>query len=174
MQYSLCRIIQRTSRFSREHISPHLRSLHWLPVKERVKFKWCLLIFKTLKLGLPPYFSQYLFHVHVKYLPGIVFHKKTCLIVMLSLSIEIFTNPICTLKIVLLLVAGRYGIASLKKHVVVILYILFSVNWKDISFIQLFLHNNPPQWTDLFGYWLHLVPDCDYGYYGALEYVKHS
>ena len=33
IQYSLCRIVQRTSRFSREHMSPHLRSLHWLPVK---------------------------------------------------------------------------------------------------------------------------------------------
>ena len=40
-------------------MSPHLRSLHWLPVKQRIKFKWCLLIFKTLKFGLPPYFSPY-------------------------------------------------------------------------------------------------------------------
>ena len=32
-------------------------------------------------------------------------------------------------------------IASLKKYVVVILYILFGVNWKNISFIQLFHHN---------------------------------
>ena len=32
IQYSLCRIVQRTSRFSREHMSPHLRLLHWLPV----------------------------------------------------------------------------------------------------------------------------------------------
>ena len=59
IQYSLCRIVQRTSRFSREHMSPHLKSLHWLPVKQRIKFQWCLLIFKTLKLGLPLYFSQY-------------------------------------------------------------------------------------------------------------------
>ena len=59
IQYSLCRIIQRTSRFFREHMSPHLRSLYWLPVKQLIKFKWCLLIFKTLKLGLPPYFGKY-------------------------------------------------------------------------------------------------------------------
>ena len=52
-------MVQRTSRFSREHKSPHLRSLHWLPVKQLIKFKWCLLIFKTLKFGLPPYFSPY-------------------------------------------------------------------------------------------------------------------
>ena len=106
-------------------MSPHLRSLHWLPVKQRMKFKWCLLMFKTLKLGLPPYFSQYFVpYIQVKCLPGIVFHQNTCLIVKLSLSIEIFTNPGCTLIIVLLLAAHRYGMASLKKYVVVILYTL--------------------------------------------------
>ena len=40
-------------------MSPHLRSLHGFPVNQRIKFKWCLLIFKTLKFGLPPYFSAY-------------------------------------------------------------------------------------------------------------------
>ena len=40
-------------------MSPHLRSLHWLSVKQHIKFKWCLLLFKTLKFGLPPYFSPY-------------------------------------------------------------------------------------------------------------------
>ena len=109
-------------------MSPHLRSLHWLPVKQRIKFKWCLLIFKTLKFGLPPYFSPYiLFHIHVKYQLGVVLHLSTYLVVM-SPSIEIFTNPSCTLIIVLLLVARWSGIASLKKYVVVILYILFGVN----------------------------------------------
>ena len=37
---------------------PHLRTLHWLPMKQRIKFKCCLL-FKVLKLGLPPYFIPY-------------------------------------------------------------------------------------------------------------------
>ena len=68
-------------------MSPHFRSLHWLPVKQRIQFKCplsssssrldsrknqfacptirslhtvcCLLIFKVLKFGLPPYFSPY-------------------------------------------------------------------------------------------------------------------
>ena len=31
----------------------HLRSLHWLPVKQRIKFKWCLLMFTILKFELP-------------------------------------------------------------------------------------------------------------------------
>ena len=69
---------------------------------------------------------------------------------MLSRSIEIFTNPSCTSIIVLPLVVYLSGIASLKKYVVILyIYIHFGVNWKDISFSQLFLHNNPLQWTDL-------------------------
>ena len=43
----------------REHMSPHLKSLHWLPIKQRIEFKWFLLIFKAIKLGLPPYFQPY-------------------------------------------------------------------------------------------------------------------
>ena len=53
IQNSLCRIITRTSRFS--SITPHLIDLHWLPVRQRIDFKWCLLIFKCLQTGIPPY-----------------------------------------------------------------------------------------------------------------------
>ena len=112
IQYSLCRIVQPTSRFSREHMCPHLRSLHWLPVKQRIKFKWCLLIFKTLKFGLPPYFSPY-------------FVPYTCKISTSAPSKHILSRdvvhfnrnihkPSCTLIIVLLLVARWSGITSLK------------------------------------------------------------
>ena len=59
VQYALCRIINRTSRYSKEHMSPHLKALHWLPVEHRISFKWFLLIFKTLKTGLPQYFQPY-------------------------------------------------------------------------------------------------------------------
>ena len=31
MQYALCQIINRSSRYSRECMSPHLKALHWLP-----------------------------------------------------------------------------------------------------------------------------------------------
>ena len=37
VQNSLCRIITHTSSFA--HITPHLKSLHWLPVKYRIDFK---------------------------------------------------------------------------------------------------------------------------------------
>ena len=58
IQNTLCRIVTRASRYS--SITPHLKSLHWLPVRYRIKFKQCLLIFKYLLISLPPYFSYYL------------------------------------------------------------------------------------------------------------------
>ena len=30
-----------------EHITPDLKSLHWLPVEKRIVFKLCLLVYKT-------------------------------------------------------------------------------------------------------------------------------
>ena len=59
LQYSLCRIIHRIPKFSRVHMSPYLKTLHWLPVEQRIEFKWLLLIFKIVKLGLPSYFTPY-------------------------------------------------------------------------------------------------------------------
>ena len=32
----------------RDHISPVLRQLHWLPVRQRVQFKLAVLVFKAL------------------------------------------------------------------------------------------------------------------------------
>ena len=46
----------RVSRFS--NITHHLKELHWLPITQRINFKWCLLIFKQVNYGLPPYFSD--------------------------------------------------------------------------------------------------------------------
>ena len=43
---SLCRIVTHTSGFW--NITPHLIDLHWLPVCQRIDFKWCLLVFKCL------------------------------------------------------------------------------------------------------------------------------
>ena len=59
VQYSLCRVIDRTSRYSKERMSPHLKSLHWLPIRQRIEFKWFLLIYKIVHFGLPPYFCSY-------------------------------------------------------------------------------------------------------------------
>ena len=40
-------------------MSPHLRPLHWLPIRQHIQFKWCLLIYKVIHFDLPPYFSPY-------------------------------------------------------------------------------------------------------------------
>ena len=42
------------------HITPALKSLHWLPVKQRVIFKTVTLIYKYLHSGLPKYFGKYI------------------------------------------------------------------------------------------------------------------
>ena len=42
------------------HITPVLKSLHWLPVKYRSAFKTATIIYKHLNTGVPKYFSQYL------------------------------------------------------------------------------------------------------------------
>ena len=58
IQNALCRAVTRAPRFS--HITPHLKALHWLPVEQRVVFKTCLLIYKSLYYGKPSYLSCHL------------------------------------------------------------------------------------------------------------------
>lgn len=54
-QNAAARIVSGTRKY--EHISPVLRSLHWLPVKERIKYKALLLVYKVVNDLCPP---QYL------------------------------------------------------------------------------------------------------------------
>jgi hypothetical protein len=54
VQNSAARLILRLGR--REHITRHLRDLHWLPVKRRIEFKVLVLVYRCLH-GLAP---QYL------------------------------------------------------------------------------------------------------------------
>ena len=56
IQNSLARAITFTSK--RQHISPVLKDLHWLPVKERIDFKICLLTYKSLKNHQPVYLHE--------------------------------------------------------------------------------------------------------------------
>ena len=55
---TLCRIITWASRYT--SITPHIRSLSWLPIKFCIVFKTCLISYMTLNHGLPPYLSQLL------------------------------------------------------------------------------------------------------------------
>ena len=45
IQNSLARIITNTSKY--QHITPTLKKLHWLPIKQRIDYKLCLLTYKT-------------------------------------------------------------------------------------------------------------------------------
>ena len=51
VQNAAARVLTRTSKFS--HITPILRELHWLPVRERVKYKIILLTWKIIN-GIAP------------------------------------------------------------------------------------------------------------------------
>ena len=64
VQNSAARLITGTRKF--DHITPVLKSLHWLPVTQRIKFKIILLTFKALH-GLAP---EYLQELVVPYKPG--------------------------------------------------------------------------------------------------------
>ena len=49
IQNSLARVITNTSKY--QHITPTLKKLHWLPIKQRIiDYKLCLLTYKTLTI----------------------------------------------------------------------------------------------------------------------------
>ena len=53
IQNSLARVITDTSKY--QHITPTLKKLHWLPIKQRIDYKLCLLTYKTLTNQQPTY-----------------------------------------------------------------------------------------------------------------------
>ena len=53
IQNSLARVITNTSKY--QHITPILKKLHWLPIKQRINYKLCLLTYKTLTNQQPTY-----------------------------------------------------------------------------------------------------------------------
>jgi len=61
IQNKAAKMITRSS--AREHVKPILKSLHWLPVKERVDYKIACLIYKCLNEEAPSYLSE-LVEVH--------------------------------------------------------------------------------------------------------------
>ena len=58
--HSSARLIMGMPRFSRERITPVLIQLHFLPIKARIMYKMCLLVFKALKYDQPKYLSDLL------------------------------------------------------------------------------------------------------------------
>ena len=55
IQNTLARVVTNTSKF--EHIIPILKKLHWLPIKQRIDYKLCLLTYKTHKFSNLPIFT---------------------------------------------------------------------------------------------------------------------
>ena len=56
IQNAAARLVMGTRR--RDHITPVLRDLHWLPVRRRVDYKLALLVFKSLQGLAPPYLAD--------------------------------------------------------------------------------------------------------------------
>ena len=56
IQNSLARAITYTPK--RDHIKPVLEKLHWLPIKQRIDYKICLLTYKSLHLNQPVYLRK--------------------------------------------------------------------------------------------------------------------
>ena len=52
-QNAAARVVKRTPK--REHMTPVLRDLHWLPIIKPVRFKILLLVFKSLHCEAPSY-----------------------------------------------------------------------------------------------------------------------
>ena len=57
---SAARIVVGMERFSRERITPICIGLHILPVKARIKYKICVLVYKALNFGEPKYLADLL------------------------------------------------------------------------------------------------------------------
>ena len=60
VQNSAARLLTGTR--SREHITPVLRELHWLPIKHRINFEILLITYKALNSLAPPYLADLLHH----------------------------------------------------------------------------------------------------------------
>ena len=46
VQNAAARVVMRTRKF--DHITPVLRDLHWLPVRQRIKYKLAMIVYKCL------------------------------------------------------------------------------------------------------------------------------
>ena len=59
IQNSLARVVIPSTKF-RDHITPVLKKLHWLPIQQRIKFKIGVITFNTLNTLQPSYLSELL------------------------------------------------------------------------------------------------------------------
>ena len=59
VQNASARVISKTR--IRDHITPVLKALHWIPIKKRTQYKMMLLVFNALHKQGPSYISEYLY-----------------------------------------------------------------------------------------------------------------
>ena len=57
LQNAVARLVTGARKF--DHITPVMQELHWLPVRQRVRFKTAILVFKCLHGLAPEYLSEY-------------------------------------------------------------------------------------------------------------------
>ena len=58
--YSAARTIYRIPKYSRTHITPYLKSLHWLPITQRIQYKILLMIHHATYYNNPDYLTDLL------------------------------------------------------------------------------------------------------------------
>ena len=63
VQNCLARVVTKSPRFC--HITPLLKSFHWLPARYRIKFKLCSLTYQALTSGQPVYIRNMFLPSHV-------------------------------------------------------------------------------------------------------------
>jgi len=82
VQNSAARVLCRASK--RDHITPILKSLHWLPVAFRIKFKVCVIVHKALYGSGPVYIKEMLkvkladYHLRSSDAPTLIVPKTKC------------------------------------------------------------------------------------------------
>ena len=58
IQNSIVRCIFNINRFSRDHISLYVKSLHWLPIEQRIKYKALMIMHNAIHNDYPDYIAS--------------------------------------------------------------------------------------------------------------------
>ena len=161
IQYSLCRIIFRKSRYSKDHMSPYLKALHWLPLQQRIKFKQFCLIYKIVNHGRPSYFSPFF----VKHSSGQFTRRSSAESVFLNRDIVPFNRGIHRSKTQFDHCFSRMplsdGTIFLPTSAVLLPCVVSALGSRHFSLIKLSQHSSTAQPHLHFGDELCMSPDYD-------------
>ena len=75
IQNNAARLVARKKK--RDHITPVMKQLHWLPIRQRIKYKICLMTYKALDGSAPDYISSLLTRYEP---PRVLRSASTCLL----------------------------------------------------------------------------------------------